>query len=651
MFQNLKLNAQLNLAFGLMIALLSVVSLVSYFALSSGHDNFVEYRMNARDSNLSGRIQANLLMVRLNALKYLEDHSKKNVADFNERFSLLNDLIAQGKSQFEDQSKLKVINDIQVKANQYNAGFKQVVQFYEQRNKVVANDLDGNGVEMRKSITNIVDRSAAAQNTDLLYKSSKLQEALLLGRLYVSKFLINNSVEEYNRSIEEFEVVAQEANKLKNLLSNTQDIADFNEFERRTKIYVEGITKVQDIIISRNQIINNTLNKIGPEIAEQIEMIKMASKNRQDEIGPQLQADSESAIVTIIVFSLIVIAAGIFLSYFISNIIKRPIGGEPTEMARIVKAVSQGDLTYQFKNTGNETGIYLAMRDMVDRLNAMIAQVMQSTTQVTSTSNELNQITTQSKIGAEQQTDQLTQTATAMHEMSATVNEITQSAQMAADSAMSADNDAIAGKAVVQETQQAMAELVETMMNVSQTIENLEAETESVGSILDVIRGIADQTNLLALNAAIEAARAGEQGRGFAVVADEVRSLASRTQQSTEEIQLMISKLQTEAKRSVDSMRANMQGVEQTAEKTARTEQVLETISHSVGTIKDMNVQIASASEEQNVVSQQISESVQSVNEKAYETMDGADKASQIADNLSQLAIELDHIVKQFRVR
>lgn len=651
MFQNLKLNAQLNLAFGLMIALLSVVSLVSYFALSSGHDNFVEYRMNARDSNLSGRIQANLLMVRLNALKYLEDHSKKNVADFNERFSLLNDLIAQGKSQFEDQSKLKVINDIQAKANQYNAGFKQVVQFYEQRNKVVANDLDGNGAAMRKSITNIVDRSAAAQNTDLLYKSSKLQEALLLGRLYVSKFLINNSVEEYNRSIEEFEVVAQEANKLKNLLSNAQDIADFNEFERRTKIYVEGITKVQDIVISRNQIINNTLNKIGPEIAEQIEMIKMASKNRQDEIGPALQADSESAIVTIIVFSLIVIAAGIFLSYFISGIIRRPIGGEPLEMARIVKAVSQGDLTYQFKNTGNETGIYLAMRDMVDRLNTMIAQVVQSTTQVTSTSKELNQITTKSKVGAEQQTDQLTQTATAMHEMSATVNEITQSAQMAADSAMSADNDALAGKAVVQETQQAMVELVETMMDVSQTIENLEAETESVGSILDVIRGIADQTNLLALNAAIEAARAGEQGRGFAVVADEVRSLASRTQQSTEEIQQMISKLQTEAKRSVDSMRANMQGVEQTAEKTARTEQVLETISHSVGTIKDMNVQIASASEEQNVVSQQISESVQSVNEKAYETMDGADKASQIADNLSQLAIELDHIVKQFRVR
>jgi methyl-accepting chemotaxis protein len=651
MFKNLKLNDQLNLSFGIMVVLISVVSLVSYFALSSGHDNFVEYRINARDSNLSGRIQANLLKVRLNALKFLKEQDKQSINQFNERFSLLSGFIAQGKSQFKDPNKIREINDIESKAVQYKASFNQVVHLFKQRNQIVRNDLDGNGTEMRKSITKIIDRSASIRDTDLLHKASKLQEALLLGRLYVSKFLMNNSVEEYQRALDEFDEVAREADKLKAVLSNSSDIAAFNDFKRRSEVYVEGIKKVQDIIISRNSIIENSLNKIGPEIAEQIERIKLASKSRQDEIGPELQADSESAIVTIIIFSLIVITVGIFLSYFISHLIKRPIGGEPIEMARIVKAVSQGDLTYQFKNTGNETGIYLAMREMVDRLNVMIAQVIESTSQVTNTSKQLNQITVQSKMGAEQQSDQLTQTATAMHEMSATVNEITQSAQMAADSAMNADNDAIAGKVVVKETQRTMSELVEAMMNVSQAIENLESETESVGSILDVIRGIADQTNLLALNAAIEAARAGEQGRGFAVVADEVRSLASRTQQSTEEIQAMISKLQNEAKRSVDSMRANMQGVEQTAEKTAQTEQVLETISDSVSTIKDMNAQIASASEEQNVVSQQISESVQSVNEKAFDTMDGADKASKIANDLSGLASDLDRIVKQFKVR
>jgi len=234
--------------------------------------------------------------------------------------------------------------------------------------------------------------------------------------------------------------------------------------------------------------------------------------------------------------------------------------------------------------------------------------------------------------------------------MSATVNEITQSAQMAADAASTADDEVLNGSQVVSQTHAAMGELVETMMDVSQTIANLEAETESVGSILDVIRGIADQTNLLALNAAIEAARAGEQGRGFAVVADEVRSLASRTQQSTEEIQVMISKLQNEAKKSVESMKSSMTSVEQTAEKTEQTGEALDLISQSVGTIKDMNVQIASASEEQNVVSQQITESVQHVNEKAHETMAGAEQAADIANSLSQTAHELDQIVKQFKV-
>ena len=283
-----------------------------------------------------------------------------------------------------------------------------------------------------------------------------------------------------------------------------------------------------------------------------------------------LQASSKNAINTILVFSLIIIAVGIFLSIFISRLIKAPIGGEPSEIARIVQSIAQGDLTYRFSQQGNETGIYLAMRDMVAKLNEMVTQISDSTTQVSQTSQELTTITTNSKTGAEHQSDQLMQTATAMHEMSATINEITQSAQLAAEAATKADNEVLTGTQVVSQTHAAMGELVETMLHVSKTIANLEAETESVGSILDVIRGIADQTNLLALNAAIEAARAGEQGRGFAVVADEVRSLASRTQQSTEEIQVMISNLQNEAKKSVDSMKENMVSVSKKQKKQSK---------------------------------------------------------------------------------
>jgi methyl-accepting chemotaxis protein len=650
MLAKLKLNTQLNLAFGAMILLLGVVSIVALIALNSGYKNFVEYRTNARDSNLSALIQSNVLTLRLEALKYLKDQDISNINEFNSRHSLLTDLVATGKSQFTDPAKLKAINKISDEIDLYKTGFDKIVSLVNKRNKIVESVLDDNGIDMRKAVTQLIQISKQQANFDSLVQASQLQESLLLGRLYVSKYLINNTQAEFERSIEEFDVVNKRVKELSLFTNSPQETALVNDFINRTANYVDGIDQIHKTIDERNMIIKGTLDKIGPKVAAEIEEIKLSSQQRQDQIGPSIQSSNRNAINTIIVFSIIVIVLGIVLSIFISRLIKNPIGGEPLEIAKIVKAISEGDLRHQFENTGKETGIYLAMKEMTLKLNQMLSQIRESTTQVSETSLNLTSITAQSKTGAEQQSVQLTQTATAMDQMSATVNEITQSAQMAADAASTADDEVLNGSQIVSQTHAAMGELVETMMNVSQTIANLEAETESVGSILDVIRGIADQTNLLALNAAIEAARAGEQGRGFAVVADEVRSLASRTQQSTEEIQVMISNLQNEAKKSVESMKSSMTSVEQTAEKTEQTGEALEQISQSVGTIKDMNVQIASASEEQNVVSQQISQSVQHVNEKAHETMTGAEQAASIANSLSQTANELDQIVKQFKV-
>lgn len=649
MFTKFRLNTQLYLAFGAMIVLLGVVSIVALLALNSGYDNFVDYRVNARDSNITGRVQSNVLTLRLNALKYLKDQEPQAISDFNERHNLLSELITQSKKQFTDAEKVKAMTVIEKGASNYKNGFEDIVKLVEKRDDVVENKLDGNGQFMREALTEIMVLSKNKENSAALFLSAQLQESLLLGRLYAAKFLVSNSLVDFDRTIKEFKGVQAKTQQLSAGLFDAKEQGLLSDFKTRTNDYITGLEQVKSLITERNNIIG-TLDKIGPQIAEEIERIKLASQNRQDEIGPMIQASSENAITTILVFAIIIITVGIFLSIFISRLIKAPIGGEPSEIATIVQSIAEGDLTYRFSQHGNETGIYLAMREMVSKLNEMLTQISESTTQVSRTSQDLTTITASSKTGAEHQSDQLTQTATAMHEMSATINEITQSAQMAAEAATKADNEVLTGTQVVSQTHHAMGELVETMLNVSKTIENLEAETESVGSILDVIRGIADQTNLLALNAAIEAARAGEQGRGFAVVADEVRSLASRTQQSTEEIQVMISNLQNEAKRSVDSMKMNMQNVEQTAEKTEQTGEVLEQISQSVGTIKDMNVQIASASEEQNVVSMQISESVQHVNEKAHETMDGAERAAAIADGLAQTALELDQIVKQFKV-
>ena len=238
-----------------------------------------------------------------------------------------------------------------------------------------------------------------------------------------------------------------------------------------------------------------------------------------------------------------------------------------------------------------------------------------------------------------------------MNEMTVTVDEVARSALSASDAANDASTNSVAGLAVVDEMNNSIGILVTNISNVSQVIHNLEQETESIGSILDVIRGIADQTNLLALNAAIEAARAGEQGRGFAVVADEVRNLASRTQQSTEEIQVMITKLQSEAKKSVQLMTSNTSDAEITASKTHDAHESLSAILVSVSVIHDMNSQIATAAEEQSHVAVEINRSVVQISDSSNKSYNETEQTSKLARELNIMAIQLDEIVSQFKLK
>ncbi len=392
------------------------------------------------------------------------------------------------------------------------------------------------------------------------------------------------------------------------------------------------------------------MNKVGPEIAEAYEEVKLSVKNDQDSLGPKVQSRSETTTTTIIVVSIAVVAVGVFFSWFISVTIRKPIGGEPKDIEYIANRIADGDLTISFTKSGNETGIYKAMGEMVGTLRHIIDSLKHATTELICSTKILDENTASSMQGAEHQMEQLNQAVLSMNEMAATVADITQSAQLATDAATNADDQTHTGKRVVDNTRNAINDLVDNTELVSNSIKNLENETESVGSILDVIRAIADQTNLLALNAAIEAARAGEQGRGFAVVADEVRSLASRTQKSTEEIQAMIHKLQSEAKTSVDQMNANLESARVTTEKANETNEALDSISNSVGTIRDMNMQIAGASEEQNVVTQQITDSVGQVNEMAVQTVAGAEKAAETARGLVEIAANLEGLVNRFKV-
>ncbi|ESP94084.1 MULTISPECIES: HAMP domain-containing methyl-accepting chemotaxis protein [Pseudoalteromonas] len=643
MIKNWRLSQQLNGAFGVMILMIIVLSITAYWGLSSGYNNFVEYRTKARDSNLAGRIQANLLEVRLQAIKYLKHQSDANIAQFDQRLELLETLLDKAQAQYSDTSQLSIITDSQKQIERYERSFRQVITLYERRHQIVNSTLNKQGPELDNQLRTMMDN---AQSIEEVNKISALRSLLQQGRLSTNQFLVANAERDYQMATDTLNRLNTQATQL---LQQSQT-GQYQRFITPLEAYQAGLEEVYQVIIKRNTEITQSLDKIGPDVAAQVENIKLDIKASQDELGPIVQAASANAKFIVITLALLIIVCGVFFSWFISRIIKLPIGGEPREIEAMARKIATGDLTVHFDQSQTNSGIYQAMSEMVSNLRTFIEQIHQSTDTLTATAHNMSAITTQAMQGAEQQMAQLESTDRAMDEMAQTVSDITQSTQSAADTATAAEESSQHGLNAVAQTTTSITTLKADIDNVSQTISKLAEETQSVGSILDVIRGIADQTNLLALNAAIEAARAGEQGRGFAVVADEVRSLASRTQQSTEEIQAMISRLQQEAQRSVELMGSNVDNAETTADQIHQAGQTLQQVSDSVIAIRDMSIQIASATEQQNAVTQQVSQGVRDVTGTAKETAQGAEKASNDATVLATLAEDLAATAKRYQL-
>tara|TARA_R110002072_G_scaffold3149_3_gene23393 strand:- start:41271 stop:42452 length:1182 start_codon:yes stop_codon:yes gene_type:complete len=354
------------------------------------------------------------------------------------------------------------------------------------------------------------------------------------------------------------------------------------------------------------------------------------------------------SIITTTILNLALVLITLGVGYYLGKL-----NGKRAELlVQGLHAMSQGDLTHKVSISGKDEFAWMCWKYSEARKGFMslVKEMLGSSVQLATAAEELSAITEQANNGVMRQQGEIEQVATAMNEMSATVSEVSQNAANAASAATDADERAKDGSGVVNTTVETINNLASEVEHTSEVIEKLKGDSLSIGAVLDVIRDIAEQTNLLALNAAIEAARAGEQGRGFAVVADEVRTLASRTQQSTREINDMIEKLQNGANQAVSVMELGRTKAEDSVKQAAKAGEALQAITGVVDNIKCMNMQIASAAEEQSATAEEINRNIVNISEVAQETAAGSQQTASASDELARLASALQGHVVKFKI-
>ena len=357
--------------------------------------------------------------------------------------------------------------------------------------------------------------------------------------------------------------------------------------------------------------------------------------------------DSQRSLVMLGIMGAAAVVLGLCAALLITRLIVVPLRQTVTFAQRI----AAGDLSQNIpQDRRDEVGQLLAaMQDMTLSLRTLVGRIGGGVGQIAAAAEQLSAVTAQTSAGVQAQKLETEQTATAMHQMAATVQEVAQNAEQASLAARDADLEAQQGNRVVQQAVDQIDSLASEVEQSAKAIADLNQESARIGSVLEVIRNVAEQTNLLALNAAIEAARAGEQGRGFAVVADEVRALAKRAQDSTEEIESLIAGLQRMAKGAVQQMDSSRDLTRRTVELAGEAGDALGRITQAVSTIEQMNQQIAAAAEEQSAVAEAINESVTRVRDIGEQSATATEQTAASSAELARLGVELQELVRQFR--
>ena len=420
-----------------------------------------------------------------------------------------------------------------------------------------------------------------------------------------------------------------------------QLLAQYRQLEDRMKSLsranqVDDLRKMLNTeLLTNSEAVNSALAKLL-----EINTRQIAETNQE---ATDQYSSSFNLVITLLIFAT---GLTVLFAWLLTNSITKPIANA----LGAAEEIAEGNLTRPIIVDGDDEAgrLLAAMAKMQEKLRDTLQRISGSATQLASAAEELNSVTDESARGLTQQNNEIEQAATAVNEMTSAVEEVARNAVSTSEASKNATTSAGDGRDLVQETVSAIERMSADVQSTATLIGDLANESRDIGKVLDVIRGLADQTNLLALNAAIEAARAGEAGRGFAVVADEVRALAHRTQQSTSEIERMIGSIQSGTEHAVDSMRNSTERAESTLSIARGAGLSLDTINTAIVEINERNLVIASAAEEQAQVAREVDRNLVNIRDLSVQSATGANQTSAASNELSRLALDLNNMVGRF---
>lgn len=422
-----------------------------------------------------------------------------------------------------------------------------------------------------------------------------------------------------------------------------QFVSDYNAVNREL-IQLSNADKRDDMLA----LLGGKYKKASDELS--VQMAALIKINQDGAADSDQQASQAYAQAITGVFTFIIVAA--VLTGLMALLFTRSITQPLTQAVRVAQVIAKGDLTESFDVAGVDEPAQLlnALQTMQQNLKSAILNIADSSNQLASAAEELNAVTEDSTRGLHQQSHEIEQAAAAVNEMTAAVDEVARNAVATSEASRESTQTAWHGQQQVSKTVESIRLLSDDVTRTSEEVKTLGDGVTNISKVLDVIRAIAEQTNLLALNAAIEAARAGEAGRGFAVVADEVRALAHRTQMSTQEIEQMVGTIQKGSAGAMNAMQASTQRAHQTLEIAQDAGGALERITDAINQISERNLVIASASEEQAQVAREVDRNLVNIRDLAVQTSAGANQTSAASQELTKLATSLNTLVARFSV-